>query len=265
MKIFGTMLEGFQKVLFSDRNSLIKHVCLLALTAIISYSSVQSDLINTQLKGGGAGAMPDLTGFFLGLLAALIVGCYLWGYSLSFMRNIYYENPEETLPEFDENPFKIFFKAFPLIIVWLIYLILIAAIFMVFTFITLKMIFLLPIISIIYLIIMFSISIGLQFICVEFIKNFDRTGLYNFKLPFQYIKPTIVPLLLLGLLYILVYIICLIPCVLIGVFMGLFGASETATTYVGGVLGGYLGFVCQLVWYYCIVKLYKEKFENGIE
>lgn len=256
MKIFGTMLEGFHKVLFSDKNSLIKHVCLLALTAIISYSSVQSDLINTQLKGGGAGAMPDLTGFFLGLLAALIVGCYLWGYSLKFMRNVYYDNPEETLPEFDESAFSVFFKALPLALVWIIYFILLGIVS------GLLSVILIGLLGFIVILIM---SMGIQFVWVEFIKDYDRTGLYNFKLPFQYIKPTIVPLLLLGLLYILVYIICLIPCVLIGVFMGLFGASETATMYVGGVLGGYLGFVCQLVWYYCIVKLYKEKFENGIE
>ena len=252
MKILGTMIEGFQKVLFADKNSALKHVCLIALTAIISYSSVQSDLLSTQLKGVSNGALPNLTGFFLGLLAALIVGCYLWGYSLKFMHNVYHENPEEVLPEFDENPFQVFGKVFPLIFVWIIYFMLLGIV---------SGILSVVLIGLLGFIVMLIMSIGIQFIWVEFAKDYDKSGLYSFKLPFKYIKPTIGPLCLLGLLYILVYIICLIPCVLIGVFMGLFGASETATVYVGGVLGGYIGFVCQLVWYYCIVKLYKEKFE----
>jgi len=256
MKILGTMIEGFNKVLFADKNSMVKHICLLALTAIISYSSVQSDLLSTQLKGVSNGALPNLTGFFLGVLAALIVGCYLWGYSLKFMHNVYHENPVEILPEFDENPFQVFGKVFPLIFVWIIYFMLLGI---------LSGILSVVLIGLLGFIVMLIMSIGIQFIWVEFAKDYDRTGLYNFKLPFKYIKPTIGPLCLLGLLYILVYIICLIPCVLIGVFMGLFGASETATIYVGGVLGGYIGFVCQLAWYYCIVKLYKEKFENRIE
>ena len=250
MKIIGTMIEGFQKVFYADRNSAVKHVCLIALTAIISYSSVQSDILKTQVKG--TNTIPDLTGFFLGLLAALIVGCYLWGYSLKFMRNVYYENPEETLPEFDENPFKVFFKALPLMLIWIIYFILIGIVSGILSAI---------LIGLLGFLVLIVMSIGIQFVWVEFIKDYDANGLYNIKLPFQYIKPTIGPLILMGLLYILIYILCMIPCVLVGVILGVFGASETATMYVGGVLGGYLGFVCQLVWYYCIVKLYKEKFE----
>ena len=266
MKIFETIIEGFHKVLFADKDSMMKHICLLALTAIISYSSVQSDILNTQLKGTSADAMPDLTGFFLGLLAALIVGCYLWGYSLKFMHNVYHENPEETLPEFDENSFIVFFKALPLMLVWIVYFILIAGSYMAIGFLfVFKMPLLLPLLIIVYLFIFISLAIGLQFVWIEFSKHFNRTGLFNINLPLKYIKPTIGPLCLLGLLYMLIYIICLIPCVLIGAVMGIAGAGETATMYVGGVLGGYLGFVCQLVWYYCIVKLYKEKFENRIE
>jgi MFS family permease len=258
MKIFETMIEGFGKVLFGSQNAMIKNVCLIALTAIISYSSVQSDILTKQLKGTAdvAAGLPNLSGFFLGLFVALIVGCYLWGYSLKFVHNVYHENPEEVLPEFDENPVKIFFKALPLAIVWVIYFILLGIVSGLLSII---------LIGLIGYIVMLIMAIGLQFVWIEFAKDFDRTGLYNFKLPFKYIKPTIGPLFLLGLLYIIVYIICMIPCVLVGIVMGMFGASETATMYVGGIMGGYIGFVCQLVWHYCTVKLYKEKFENRVE
>ena len=255
MKIFSTMIEGFNRVLFGDRNSTLKHICLFALTAIVSYSSVQSDIVKTQVKQV-SGAMPNVTGVLLGVLAALIVGCYLFGYCLSFMNNIYHEKEEGVLPEFDENPFKIFFRAFPVLFVWAVYFILlcIGCTFCVIVPITIPLAF-------IGLFVIFLMSVFLQFAWVDFSRYFDRTGLYNIALPFKYMKSAFVPVLKLGLLYILVYILCMIPCILVGAILGIFGAGETATMYVGGILGGYLGFVCQLVWYYCIVKLYKEKFE----
>ncbi|MBO6086759.1 hypothetical protein J6P92_00230 [bacterium] len=252
MKIFKTMIEGFHKVLFGSQNALLKHVCIIALTAIVSYFSVQSEFLKGQLDNT-TGALPDLSGFFLGLLAALIVGCYMFGYSLSFMHNVYHEDPENCLPEFDENPFKIFFKSFPLILVWILYFLLLGIVSGLLSVI---------LIGLVGFVVMLIMAIGLQFIWVEFSRDFDRTGLFSFKKPFEYIGKTIVPLILMTILYIFIYILCMIPIAIVGGIMGFMGIGSTAITYTGGIIGGYIGFILQLVWYYCIVKLYKEKFEH---
>ena len=262
MKIFETAFNGFIKV-FSGKNIAIKHICFIALTAIVSYSSVQSDILKNQVQA--ASQIPDLKGLLLGFLAALIVGCYLFGYNILFMRNVYNDNPEGYLPEFDDNPFKAFFKGFPLLLTWIFYFIVIILFSTISFALSIKM----PVIGILLGLIGFCaiiiLSIFVQFLWIEFSKNLEAKGLYNIIRPLKYTKGTMGSLCLLGPLFIPIYILSLLPCIILVLALTIAGFGENATMYAGGILGGYIGFVIQLVWYYCLVNLYKEKFEIGVE
>lgn len=261
MEIFKTVCDGFLKV-FTGKDVAVKHVCLFALTGIISYSTTQSEIFQNQVSENMTSAittMPNFTGLILGGLAALIVGCYLFGYNLSFMRNIHYENPEGYLPEFDENPFKIFFKSFPLLMAWIGYFILM----MIVISISFALIITIPV-GILGILAMVLIAALLQFVWIKFSKDYDSTGLFNIKTPFKYLN-AILPMFLIGLFFIPAYLLIMIACVIIGVIFGFLGASETLVMYTGGIIAGYLGYICQLVWYYCLIKLYKEKYEDCAE
>ena len=112
----------------------------------------------------------------------------------------------------------------------------------------------------------FIIMLGIfyQFVLVEFTKEFDAKGLYKLTRPFLF-KSALGILAALSLAFCLIYILLFIPCILIGIICGFLGIGETMIGYICGVFGGYAGFIIQLVWGYCLVQIYKERFEQSIE
>ena len=106
----------------------------------------------------------------------------------------------------------------------------------------------------------------IQFVYIAYAKHFNTFGLYNIKLPIKYCKLAFGSVIVLGLLFIPIGICAMIPSFVVGLALGLSGGSDTSTAmYAGGLLGGYLGFVVQMVWIYCTVQIYKEKIEPNLD
>jgi hypothetical protein len=40
------------------------------------------------------------------------------------------------------------------------------------------------------------------------------------------------------------------------------GEGTKVASYIGGIMGGYIGYVGQFILAYCLVQIYKEKFEQ---
>ena len=103
----------------------------------------------------------------------------------------------------------------------------------------------------------------LIFVFIAFSEYFDAKGLFNVMLPFRFITPSIGMLVLLGILFIPVAgILSLIPTFAIAIVLYLISSGNAqfpAYKIIVGAVGGYVGFLAQLVWYYCLVQVYKEK------
>ena len=63
------------------------------------------------------GTPPDISSLLgtivIWLIATLVISVYLAGYNLKFMHNSFDDESNDVLPDFDGNPFGIFFKALP--------------------------------------------------------------------------------------------------------------------------------------------------------
>ena len=103
-----------------------------------------------------------------------------------------------------------------------------------------------------------------NFVYIAYLKNFDSKGLYNITLPFKYMKYSFSDFVLLGLLFIPVYGVAMTPSFIVGLLFGLMGVKTIMALYAGGILGGYLGFIVQIVWYYCLVQIYRDKIEPNL-
>ncbi len=251
MNLVALVVDGVKRI-YSGPNAGLKHVCLFAITGILSAVSLHFETLQDSIK---AGASPDISTIVVGIIAAIAVSIYITGYSLSLMHNAFEDENQELLPEIDSKPFGVFFGALPLMIVWILYAI---------------AVYLLAIIPILGWIALFVLLIiwapFIQFIYVAYAKNFNTSGLYKISLPIRYMKPAILPIILLGLLFIPVFIIAMIPSFIVGVIIGLTGGSASGMgMYAGGLLGGYLGSMMGLLWAYCSVKIYQEKIEPELD
>lgn len=247
MNAVQLITDGYRKI-FSGPDALLKNISLFALTGLMSVISIYFENFK-QAKT----MPPDMSMFFWAIAGAIVIGIYLGGYTYKFMHKAFFETEKNLLPDFDMAPIGIFLKALPLVIVWIIYLSIMIGIVAVGTAISMF-------IGIVLGILFLCMAVFLSFIFVAYCENFDAKGLFNITLPFKFIGPTIGILALLGLLFIPVGILSMVPSFLVGLILGIAGYADTnIPAYVGGLLGGYLGCVAQLVWYYCLVQVYKEK------
>lgn len=260
MNVFDLVIDGFKKV-FTGKNIFIKHIIIFLITAIISFISVYFQLIAETAEK--TDKLPDfpLKTFIIAFIVMIAVGVYLSGYNFQFMHNAFTPESNDVLPEFSGKPFIIFGKAFPLMLVWTLYIIAALAF-------CISLFFggpLFIVLGIILFIAIILISTFVQFIYTGFAKYFSREGLYNIALPFKYIKLTFEPFALMALLFIPIYSAAMAPSFFLGMFMGLSGIKDVnMIMYAGGILGGYLGFIVQLVWYYGLVQIYREKIDIEI-
>ena len=253
MSTITLIIDGYRKI-FSSPNALLKNICLFAITGLISVISIYFESFKTAKN------MPtDMTTFFFALLGMIILGVYICGYTYEFMHKAFNDSEEELLPDFDMAPVGTFFKALPLVIVWMIYLGLIMGVMG----ITIAAV---PFIGIIFAIVFLCLAVFLTFVFVAYCENFETRGLYNIALPFKFILPTIGQVALLGLLFIPVGILSLVPSFIAGFIFGLTGYADTnIPAWIGGLLGGYFGCLAQFVWYYCLVQVYKEKIKPKMD
>ncbi len=260
MNVFDVVIDGFKKV-FTGKNAVIKHIWIFLITAIISFVSVYFQLLAETAEK--AEKLPDfpLKTFLIALTVMIVIGIYLGGYNFQFMHNAFNSESDSVLPEFTGKPFNIFWKAFPLMLVWTLYII--AATALCFSLFFAGPVFIT--IGFILFIGLLLVSAFIQFVYVGYAKCYSREGLYNIALPFKYIKLTFGPFALMALLFIPIYSVAMSPSFFLGMLMGLSGIKDINTImYAGGILGGYLGFIVQLVWYYGLVQIYREKIDIAI-
>lgn len=258
MNVIDLMVDGFKKV-FSGENALIKHIYLFLITCILSLASVHVQILaNAMEKTKDFG---DFNSLLICLIATLIIGFYMGGYNLLFAHNSYNKELKEILPEINIKPFKIFWNAIPIMIVWSLYML--AVILISIAFMTSHS----PLIILgIFLFLLFIfICAFIQFVYIAYTKNFNHKGLFNILLPFKYIKYSFSEFVLLGLLFIPVFSIAMTPSFIVGLILGLSGIKNiNIAIYIGGILGGYFSFIVQLVWYYCLVQIFKQKIEPNM-
>lgn len=261
MNVLGTIIEGFKKV-FKGENAFAKHLCLFAITGFISVATVYIQNVSEAMKA--TQQLPNLTQYMTGIIILLIVSLYLSGYNLIFAHNSFKDNIDEYLPEINLQPIFTLIKAIPILLCWGFYIFLtcVIGVALCTTHSTP-----LVIIGIGILLVTLVLYGFVQFVTsAAYPQNFDTEGLFNISLPLKYAKFAFGELVLLGLLYIIVGIVAMIPSGLAGFMIGVFGnlGDNTTATYVGGILGGYCGCITQLVWYYCIVQIYREKIEPNM-
>ncbi len=257
MNIASTFFEGWKKI-FTGSNIGVKHLCLFVLTGIISSFTTRFNLISDAAKA--LNVLPDMSGMGWGLLLAFVIGIFLMGYGFIFMHNCYGENPENLLPDFSWEAFKVFWKSLPLIIVWALY-VLIAGVVGISLLITPFM----TILGVIIFALLGFTCVFIQFIYAIYCENYDKKGLFNILMPFKCIRYSLGETIMLGLLAIAAYILAFIPLVLLIIIFSLAGIRGDEISYISGIIGGYFAFVMQFVWNYCLVKIYIEKIKPKLQ
>lgn len=246
--------DGFRKI-FEGADVLRNHVFLFALSGLLALQSEFFHNFSEQAKLGNYIAGPgEVT---IRLILMLVVSLYLGGYSFMLMNKCFSNNGEGILPEIGLNQFKAALKAIPLQIVWGLYLF--AAI--------LISVFLMTSIgpvpgSIFFIAIVFT-AMFIQFIFAAFSKDFCAKGLFNITLPAKYMQKTFGDMIVLIILFVVLAVLVLIPFVIVAIITALTKTDGTVTEYLFSLAGGYVGILLQLVWYYCIVNIYKDKLENA--
>lgn len=256
MNVIDLMVKGFSKI-FKGENILTKHLLLIAITGIVSVSSVYLDMASETLKK--TKELPDMSVFCIALIVLIIFGIYMAGYNIIFSHNSFdSDNPQGIMPEIDIKPMKIFWNALPLMICWTFYIF----VSVILSCVMIASHSLMTILGIALLLFILLVCAFVQFVYIEYSKNYDKKGLYNIILPFQYMKKTFSDFVLLGLLFIPVYGVAMMPSFFTGIVLALAGVKNISIAmFIGGVIGGYLTFLVQIVWYYCLVQIFKEKIE----
>lgn len=260
MNVFDIVIDGFKKV-FTGKNALIKHIFIILITSVISLVSVYFQILaETAEKASKLPEFPFKT-FIIALIVMFVAGIYLSGYNFQFLHNAFNNESDGVLPEFTSKPYGIFWRAFPVMLVWTLYIIAAMAL-------CISLFFAGPIFIVVGIILFFAIliiSAFVQFIYIGFAKHYSREGLYNISLLVKYLKLTFESFALMALLFIPIYSAAMSPSFFLGMFMGLSGIKDVnMIMYAGGVLGGYLGYIVQLVWYYGLVQIYKEKIDTEV-
>lgn len=257
MNVIEIMINGFKRV-YSGKNVLLKHLFMFIIIAILSIATV-----NVQIMADSIEKTKELTNIsqlliYLGI--TILLGIYTGGYNLLFSHNSFDKENKDILPDINFIPFKVFFKTLPIMIVWFIY-VLIAILFSV-ALMSNKS--LLLVVGIFLFLFILFLCAFVNFVYIAYLKNFDSKGLYNITLPFKYMKYSFSDFVLLGLLFIPVYGVAMTPSFIVGLLFGLMGVKTIMALYAGGILGGYLGFIVQIVWYYCLVQIYRDKIEPNL-
>lgn len=257
MNVIDIMIDGFKKV-YSGKNVLSKHFFMFIIIAILSISTVNVQIMANAIEN--TKEIPNISQLLICLAITIIIGIYTGGYNLLFSHNAFNRENKDILPEITLTPFKVFLKTLPLMIIWSLYIL--VAIFFSMFLISSKS--LLTVLGIFLFLFLLFLCAFVNFVYIAYIKNFDSNGLFNINLPFKYMQKSFSDFVLLGLLFIPVYGVAMTPSFIVGLLFGLLGAKTIMALYAGGILGGYLGFIVQIVWYYSLVQIYKNKIEPNL-
>lgn len=261
MKIIDTVVQGFKQV-FSGKDILKKHLFLFIIAGIITIPATYLQLLSDTLKETKDITIINIPLFIIALLVMIGFGIYMGGYNLIFCHNAFKKDEKNTLPEFTfKEPFKIFLNALPLMIAWFIY-VLIAFALMIAFFIGFSAY---AIIRVINLIAIAYFSSFIQFVLIAYTKYYNKAGLFDITILSKFIKHSIKEFTLTALLFIPILWIAAASfggfITTIAAIIGIIASSSkdvNIAIYITGVFYGYAQVVIQLVWYYCLVRIYDE-------
>ena len=249
MKSIDLIKQGFVSV-FSGDDCCVKHFGLFAISGILALFTVNFQTMAESFEASQV--MPNIGEIVLGVLAILVLSIYLCGYNFVYMYNVHHDG---ILPNLDGKPFMAFLKALPLIIVWYIYFMIVGLIFALSAILLKLLAFILILLFIVF------VAFCLPFVFVIFSKEFDSKGLFNPILPSKFISAIgIISVIMLW--FIIINIAIYIPIGILGGIVGALGGGVKTAAYVGGIIGGYAGVITQLVFAYCLIQIYKERFEE---
>lgn len=239
---FDLIHKGFKKI-YSGEHAALTHISVFAICGIMS-------VISTIFQvAGKTKVTPDLGVSLTGALILFVLSIYLYGYTYKFIHKCFNED-EQGLPDINFEPFGIFFKALPLLIIWGIY-------FLVFILLGVFVhVLIIPIIALLAVITPF-----VAFVLVAFSKNYDTNGLFDITLPFKFFTPALSSIVIQGLCFIPLWLIIFIPTIITAGILGLTVTMEKAI-YIINILVTYISFIVQMIWNYSLVQIYKEKLEN---
>ncbi len=257
MNVIDIMIDGFKRV-YSGKNVLLKHCLMFFIIIILSISTVNVQIIADTIEK--TKELTNISQLFIYLGITILIGIYTGGYNLLFSHNSFDKENKDIFPDINFIPFKVFFKTLPIMIVWFIYVLI--AIFFSIALMSNKS--LLLILGIFLFLFILFVCAFINFVYIAYLKNFDSKGLYNITLPFKYMKYSFSDFVLLGLLFIPVYGVAMTPSFIVGILAGILGVKAMTAIYIGAILGGYLGFIVQIVWYYCLVQIYRDKIEPNL-
>lgn len=249
MNFFGIIIDAFNAV-FRTENVLFKHISLFALTGFLALNSS-----NMKTLTSFTSTASDVSNVFFSGLLALVVSIYLAGFTIKFMHNSFGDETPDFMPDIDLNPFGIFLGALPLILLWIVYIVLSCVVAII------------PFLGWVLAIVFIPVlSIFLQFVYIAYAKEYRATGLFNLFIPFTFAKYTVGSLFLAGLMFIPVYVVAFVPIVILAVVLVfIMSTASSVPECICSILCGYVGYVVQLVWSYCMVQVYREKVEPNVD
>ncbi len=237
---------AIKRIYSSKKDCFMKHSILFAITGVSSIFSVAINEVSKQKE-----LDPTSWGWAVaGIVFLFILGAYIIGYNVNFMHNSFDEDRNDILPEFNKTHWNTFGKVFPLLLVWTIYFV-VAIIAGVFTSLMLPEVGQIALVAII--IAVSFIGIFLQFVYARYSRCFSKRGLFNITLPIKYISKTGPSLFKLWIKF--------IPFFILNIILGALAVGHSVFAYILTAISGYISFVVNLIYAFCIVQIYKEKVE----
>ncbi len=202
------------------------------------------------------GLNPSLPNSLIVIAAAIYIG----GWQFKFLHNAFED--EFELPRLDASMFSVFFKAFPLIIVWTVYAMIVGLVLLAVA-IAATSIFpglasgpglfslaaVLGIVLLLYMVFAF-------FIFIAYSKDYSKDGLWNMLLPIKFMEKYFVKTVVLTLIMLAITVSCYLAASLLTKFA--LGNGFVIGEYLLEFLSGYIAIVVGYGYDYCLVQIYKE-------
>ena len=240
------IIEGFKRI-YSDDNSLVKHLILFVLTGVISMFALPINELSKKT------VMTNGEWWFamLSLIFCLAVGLYVAGFIYRFINMLY--NDESGLPDFNIRNLVKGLKFFPVILVWCLYFFLF---FVGCVIVGIKFKVVSTVLFVLLLLLILFWLIMLPMFTVEYSKEYRIKSLFSFIKPFTYVKD--------ALGRIAIVIVKLLPFIIVLLILNAISTNDKSVFgYLTASVQGYLSFVFIMLINYCYFKITKEVYCDG--
>ncbi len=240
------------KELYTGEDILNKHICIACISGITGLLSDQ-DLLKSLI------AQNNTFMIIVALIIALVGGLYLFGYTIE---TVHYRLQAgiTVLPEINTQPFTRILGMALIMIVWIVYASIFAALIFTVSFLLVAGIKILTLLLVLlYALFVLSIS----YVFVAYAKDFKSFGLFNFTLPFKFMKEAFADSLILIVQFVILSILLSIP--LLAVYFLLAFINKNLGMGIAICIGSYISFIIQLLWYNSLAEIYEEKLQDEVE